>query len=210
MCIIIAKNKGIELPTKDILLNCYNHNPDGCGYAFTKDNKVYIKKGYFDFETFYNDLIKNVNKENQAIIHFRITTHGGKSAELTHPFCLAKKFNFITAKRIKTDLAIAHNGILSITSNAKNPHSDTTLFIKKYLSEIITKRKDLKNKNKIAIINNLISYGNKLAFLTSDNILLLGRGWIEKGGLSYSNTSYLKNDFKTLYTSKYNLFDFEY
>lgn len=190
MCIIITKNKNINLPDKETLQNCYNRNSNGCGFAFTKNNKVYIQKGYFDFETFYNDLIKNVSKENHAIIHFRITTHGGSTAPLTHPFCISKHFNFITTQKAITKMAVAHNGILSITSNAKKPHSDTTLFIKKYLSEIIKTPQDLKNKNKIAIINNLIGFNNKLAFITSDNIITLGKGWIYENGLYYSNSSY--------------------
>lgn len=196
MCIIITKNKGINLPDKETLENCYSRNPDGCGYAFTKNNKVYVKKGFFNFDNFYNDLINNVNKDNAAIIHFRITTHGGTNGALTHPFCISKHFNFITTQKAITKMAVAHNGILSITSNAKKPHSDTTLFIKKYISEIIKRPQDLKNKNKIAIINNLIGFNNKLAFLTNDQLITLGRGWIFENGCYFSNRSY--EDIKPL------------
>lgn len=207
MCIIITKNKNVSLPDKETLKTCYSRNPDGCGYAFTKNGFVYIKKGFFDFETFYNDLIKNVNKENAAILHFRITTHGGTSAALTHPFCINKNFNFITTQRCKTKIAVAHNGILFLTSNAKKPHSDTTLFIKKYLSEIIKKPIDLKNHNKIAIINNLIGSNNRFAFLTTDNLITLGKGWIYNNGCYFSNKSY--EEFK-YYDLKQLTFDFDY
>ena len=204
MCIIITKD--IDLPEKDILKNCFNRNPDGCGFAFTKNKKVYLKKGYFNFEIFYNDLINHVSKADPAIIHFRITTHGGSSAALTHPFNISKHFNFITTQNAITKVAVAHNGILSITSNAKKPHSDTTLFIKKYLSEIIKRPQDLKNKNKLSIISNLIGSSNKLAFLTGEALVKLGKGWIYDNGLYYSNNSY-KNPIET-YKTQNMFYDF--
>ena len=38
MCIIVAKKKGLELPTKEILRNCFNYNSDGAGLMFNDGN----------------------------------------------------------------------------------------------------------------------------------------------------------------------------
>ena len=49
MCIIVAKKKGLELPTKEILRNCFNYNSDGAGLMFNDGKQVFIEKGFMDF-----------------------------------------------------------------------------------------------------------------------------------------------------------------
>ena len=75
MCIIVYKPKKQNLPSKEILKNCYERNADGCGYTFTINNKVAIKKGYFDFDKFYKDVTSDFEKyklfDKNLIIHFR-------------------------------------------------------------------------------------------------------------------------------------------
>ena len=34
MCVILVKEKGIELPTKKVLKCCWERNPDGAIFAF--------------------------------------------------------------------------------------------------------------------------------------------------------------------------------
>lgn len=53
MCVILVKERGIELPTKDILESCWKRNPDGAGFMFNDCDKVVIMKGFMTFEEFY-------------------------------------------------------------------------------------------------------------------------------------------------------------
>ena len=46
MCIIVSKKKGLELPTKEILRNCFNYNSDGAGIMFNDGKQVFIEKGF--------------------------------------------------------------------------------------------------------------------------------------------------------------------
>ena len=43
--------KGLELPTKEILRNCFNYNSDGAGIMFNDGKQVFIEKGFMDFAT---------------------------------------------------------------------------------------------------------------------------------------------------------------
>ena len=58
MCIIAIKPKNIDLPNKEYLENCFINNDDGAGFMYTKNNKVYIYKGYMDFDSFYKSVLQ--------------------------------------------------------------------------------------------------------------------------------------------------------
>ena len=57
MCIIKIKQVGTPMDWS-ILDTCEKNNPDGSGFAYVKDNKVHIRKGYFD----NNDMQKALDK----------------------------------------------------------------------------------------------------------------------------------------------------
>ena len=67
MCIIVSKEKGVKLPTKKILENCFNRNSDGAGFMYVKNNQVMIDKGYMTFEDFYKRL-KELKKDYPLFI----------------------------------------------------------------------------------------------------------------------------------------------
>ena len=77
MCIIVSKKKGLELPTKEILRNCFNYNSDGAEIMFNDGKQVFIEKGFMDFNSFYSRLMeidKEVNLVNSDLaLHFRIS-----------------------------------------------------------------------------------------------------------------------------------------
>lgn len=82
MCIIVAKEKNVGLPTYKQLLNCFEYNNDGAGFMYVKNNKVIIDKGYMTWKKFYKRYQKLCRKfnnfENQSLImHFRIGTSSG-------------------------------------------------------------------------------------------------------------------------------------
>ena len=56
MCILVIKPKGKEMPSKKILRNCWENNPDGAGMMYVKDGHVVIDKGYMEFSDFWKEL----------------------------------------------------------------------------------------------------------------------------------------------------------
>ena len=92
MCIIVAKEKGKQLPSKKILETCFDNNHDGAGLMYVKNNQVVIDKGYMTFKDFYKrvkELKKEFNSDltDKAIVfHFRIGTSGENDKKTTHPF----------------------------------------------------------------------------------------------------------------------------
>lgn len=197
MCIIIYKPEDVDLPDYDRLKLCFEHNPDGCGYMFVDNGKVHIRKGYTDFVKFYADLTNdNYRYTSPFVLHFRIATHGAKNEQNTHPFAVSKHMNDLLAIDYQTDVGLAHNGVLSITSNYSNCYSDTMNFITEYLSLLI--KDDIKyyeNADYLYIIKDLIGFNNKLAILSSNKHCELLGDFIKDGGCFYSNNSYKKQTY---------------
>lgn len=191
MCIIVYKPKGIAMPSKETLKRCFNINNDGAGYMFIKDNKVHIDKGYSNFEAFYNSLMKDVDKYNSPfVMHFRIGTHGDKSAGNTHPFPVSKNIVDLTALSCDTDVGVAHNGILTLPSKEKSDvYSDTMLFDTNYLALMIKSPRYYEDKDIITMIDGIID-GDRLAILSNDGHVELLGDFKEDNGCYYSNGSY--------------------
>ena len=87
------KEVGYSLPKKSDLLECWNKNPHGAGFMFNDNGKVIIKKGYMNFDDFYNELIrtdtKKYLKNRGLVIHFRIATSGLIDKGNCHPYPLS-------------------------------------------------------------------------------------------------------------------------
>ena len=189
MCVIVYKPKGINIPDKDILHNCYINNNDGVGYTFTDRKNVVVKKGYKDFELFYKDLLKDYKKHNlkehNLIMHFRIGTSGGLTKEKTQPFKITnnvKELNKLYIKNKKT--SIVHNGVFSNYTYNSNL-SDTQNYIKDFLQPLLVSG----IRNKTELIKDTLSY-SKIAMLNNkDNVSLYGE-YILDNGIYYSNNSY--------------------
>lgn len=200
MCIIVCKPAGIKLPSKERLERCFNINKDGAGFMFIEKNKVRIERGYFTFEDFYKDLKHSIKLDTPCVMHFRIGTHGTKSADNTHPFAVSDNDMFLKNQRCYTDVGVAHNGIISLTSSSYSSHvngiwssdntSDTYKFVKEYLSLIIENYKFYQDDNALKLIEKLIGSSNKLAFLSKDGHIQMINNFIEDEGIFYSNSSY--------------------
>lgn len=204
MCIIVAKNKGVALPTKKTLEQCFERNKDGAGIMYVKNNKVIIEKGLMTFQDFYKKL-KSIKKEfggdltNKALVmHFRIGTHGENDKATTHPFPISNNFNDLRATYFETDLGMAHNGIMS-AYNYDRTLSDTQSFIKDYVSVFkeLNKKFYLNNKVMEIISNEANISSNKLCFLDNkENIYWYGDKVIDNGVI-YSNTTYKPYTYKS-------------
>ncbi len=184
MCVICVKPVGVKLPNEEVLKKCFFANPDGAGYMFIENEQVHIKKGYMTFDTFYTEITndyKRINGDKKAIVmHFRIGTSGSKTAGLTHPYPISSELSKLKETDCYANIGVAHNGILSITSGYsyknldKEDKNDTMAFITDYISLFIKTDDDLKDEDKLSIIKRLIGGTNRLAFLTTKEVRLIG------------------------------------
>jgi len=129
MCIIIAKQKGIEFDPDELekaINNGLYRNNDGSGFALKKVNeeRILISKGYFD-EYLENDLLnerqesqlfgaimrQNVGIEDELVVHLRYSTAGEDSISNCHPYVVSNnsKNIILDSHRVKRPVA-AHNG----------------------------------------------------------------------------------------------------
>lgn len=178
MCIAIYKPENI-LIDKETLEECYRRNSDGAGYMFHKNDKLYVKKGFFSFKEFWNSYRRDKNKE--CVIHFRIKTHGQINKDNCHPYMVNDNFAFV------------HNGVISGYSDTNK--SDTWLFNEDVIQPFVSKWGNLglfEDPVK-KLIESRIGY-SKLIFMDNkgnSKIFNEDKGVWDKG-VWYSNTTYKK------------------
>ena len=208
MCIIIAKNKTDRLPTESELKTSFTKNSDGGGFMYVDNGKVIIDKGYMNWEKFYRHyktLCKKYHnfKGKSLVIHCRIGTSGTNSKINCHPYPISDNVNYLHKLYFKTDLGLAHNGIINEynpTNNEKKLDiNDTQNFIRKYLSPLKNEYNDFYKSEYIDKgIKSLIGW-SKLALLDKDDTLTLIGNFVEDNNLSFSNTTY--KEYKYNYSS---------
>ena len=195
MCIIINKQKGTEVPSKETIRQCWKSNPHGAGVMYSTGEDVIIKKGFMTLEEFeaYIDSIDNPTDKG-IVYHFRITSHGETNQQNTHPFPISKKIEDLKTLDVRTDVGFAHNGIISLTSRdrdiTKYGISDTMVFLEKYVSKIFYLSRRELNQDVLDLIDDL---GNsKFSILDKHGEIYTLGNFIEdeETGLSFSNTSY--------------------
>lgn len=204
MCIIVAKEKGVALPTKATLRTCFEHNKDGSGLMYVKDEKVIIEKGLMTFEDFWHkikELKKTFNSDltdKAIVIHFRIGTHGENDGATTHPFAISGNDSDLRATYFETDIAMAHNGIIR-DFNYDKILSDTQSFVKDFVSVFKELNKNFyKNERVMKLITDKANISsNKLCFLDkNENIYWYGDKVIDNGVI-YSNSTYKEPKYIT-------------
>lgn len=175
MCVIIIKEKGVDVPSKDFLKKAFNTNSHGAGYA--TDKGKFFKT--LSFETFYTHLKNNVKKGDACIIHFRLATHGSIKASNCHPF-KGK------AKGVG-DVFFAHNGILDIKSR-KNK-TDSELCFRHILLPIMNATGGYSESLDIAVEGVIGS--SKFCMVDKSGVVHKWGQWIKHDGLLLSNTRFL-------------------
>ena len=199
MCIIVYKPTGIESPSWATLHQCFDYNNDGAGFMYAENGKVYIQKGYMTWNSFKKAFKPFKNRVDlPLVLHFRITTHGGTEKGLCHPFPLTSNVTELKATKSVTDIGIAHNGFISMTSYASKGASDTSEFIRKYASCIIASPQWYRNPNANKVLAEVI--GSRMLVLSNDGHgEVVGDGWVEEDGVMFSNTSYKEYAWWTSY-----------
>ena len=199
MCIIVAKRKGIELPTKEILKNCFNYNSDGAGIMFNDGNQVFIEKGFMDFNSFYSRLEaldKEFNLVNSDLaLHFRISTSGNVDQGNCHPYPISTETDQLRNLSLVTDIGMAHNGVIrKHIPETRSILNDTQTFIKNFVYNMYSS-----NKEFLTVDANIKALeeeaGSKLCFITKDNMYIIGKFIEETNGILYSNDTYLSYDY---------------
>ena len=212
MCIAIYSPIGVDIPCEDNLKNSWEHNPHGAGFAYNERGHVQIEKGFMTWDAFKKALEKanrnNALKNKGVLIHFRIQTHGGVNPECCHPFPIIADEAALKKRSIKTNYAVIHNGIISLTSSEayrREKMSDTMVFIEKYLTKIATNKKWFNNRPNFELIGDLID--SKMAILNGDGVIHSTSGFTKDAdGNWYSNSTYKEPRVK--YTA-YN-YDYDY
>jgi hypothetical protein len=136
----------------NVLTNCFNHNPDGAGFAYlTDDGDLVVEKGFFTLDSFLEAY--KPHEDKQALLHFRIKTHGDLSADNCHPFV------------VEDGMAFIHNGIISASRNHA-VMSDTAVFNEDIVKPLVAQFGEgaLENNVVKTLIEKYIG-GSKLAFI---------------------------------------------
>lgn len=179
MCLAIFKPAGVEMK-EDYLHSGWVHNSDGGGFAFIKDGKVEVSKGYTTWKDFWDAYqeAEFMFSDSPFLIHFRIRSQGDRSVENTHPFVIEGGIG-----------ALIHNGTLVGTGSVYGTgKSDTALFVEKFGRALTFENVEENLKG----LENAIGPGNKFAILYPDgrhHIVNKMRG-TEEDGVWYSNQSY--------------------
>lgn len=195
MCIIAAKPAGVDMPDYVSIHNMFENNDDGAGFMYAANGKVYIEKGFmteFAFAQRINEIGEVYDlKSLPMVMHFRITTHGGTKPENCHPFPITDSMGMLKKRKCRTDIGVAHNGIIDITPKDKNI-SDTMAYIATQLAPL--KRAVplfYKNKDLLEMIYNAID--SKMVIMNGKGEMVFIGSFIDEGGVKYSNTSYAYN-----------------
>lgn len=156
----------------------WQSNPGGAGFAYVKNKKVVIEKGFMKLQDFleaYATASKK-NKKSPFLIHFRIPSMGDRGAGNTHPFAFQHG-------------ALIHNGTIYGTNaiSGTGP-SDTLLFTTRYGDKLTHANVEANKKQ----IDEALGY-NKVAILYNDGThQLLNENdghWL--GGVWFSNKHFL-------------------
>lgn len=186
MCIIVAKESGIAFPSKKTLQNCFDSNPDGAGYMFSRAGLVHIHKGFMTFAAFWKAVTsEKLHVKDTVIYHFRIGTSGASDGSACHPFPVTNNVDALKNTRVSCNMAVVHNGVFGPGSGDL---SDTMLFIRDILSYPAV-REQLENSAIQRLLSGYIK-SSKLVVLTPIKLLYFGN-FITYKEIKYSNNGYL-------------------
>lgn len=191
MCIICASPAGVRQPSYKTIETMFFNNPHGAGYMYARDGKVTIHKGFMDFDDFVSALkSEHFTAKDSVVYHFRISTQAGVNPEMTHPFPLSNRLEYMKALDVECGFGIAHNGVIPLTTDKRQKeYSDTALFVAKYLSKMIQGSEDIKDPTYLGYIRMLIQ--SKMAILDGNGYIATIGNFINDRGLLFSNNSYL-------------------
>lgn len=200
MCVIAAKPSGVKMPSVSAIENMWYKNPDGAGFMYAFNGKVYIEKGFMklnDFEDALERIQQKIDlKDIPVVMHFRIATHGGVIPANTHPFPVSSSMSMLQKLKCNTSLGVAHNGIIEITP--RKGVSDTMEYVASQLAPLYKGVPEFYlNPHLMEMVDNAVQ--SKLAFLTKDGEIYTVGKFETEDDIMYSNSSYKPYEFKGSY-----------
>ena len=197
MCVIMVKNRDVELPTENSLRNCWDGNQHGAGFMWwdAATNKVKIRKGFMKWEDFIGAW-KSQNFEvlDLVIAHFRITTHGGTTPANTHPFPITSDIESLKKLEFECDAGLAHNGIITELKPRSNDISDTMEFVATFMANESIYINALHYSVESLVCS--MFGGNKFALIKNGELAIYNRkAFVEDNGILYSNSSFKERKF---------------
>jgi predicted glutamine amidotransferase len=174
-------------------MNCFNRNSDGAGLMYVNKGKVVIRKGFMDFNSFYDYIEKLDNTfdltEKALVMHFRISTGGNVDGGNCHPYPITNNADRLRKTMVSTTLGMAHNGIISDYSHKDKVLNDTQMFVKNCVSVLYDYDKEFYYNPKVMSMLKDIA-GSKLCFLDANEEIHYVGDFVEENGVLYSNTTY--------------------
>lgn len=173
MCLAIAARQGVRIPDAHIEAGVRSQR-SGSGYAFVRDGKVIIKKGYFTADKLIEDYSRDFKDypDSAWLMHMRTSTRGKVDTDNCHPF--RGKYG-----------AFVHNGHVSGLGDREI--SDT-----RELAQLMFNAPERALPRIITNVLEKESGWSLFAFLTNSNQLLFANEhqghWNE--GVWYSNSCY--------------------
>lgn len=188
MCVIVHVNAKKSI-AKETLRDCFFTNRDGWGIMWAHNDKLHMVKDKTHFDDFY-DIWKDVPRDAERAIHFRIRTAGEINKANCHPFA------------INENIAMMHNGMIdAVMLNDKM--SDTYNFVENELKPIVSKWPDFMKAQAFSKLMGDVTGHSKLLFMNNKGDVLKIREnvWVERNGIYFSNS----NSFRTYnYGAGYN------
>ena len=190
MCVIAVSRAGKRQPTVSEITNAFVNNPHGAGYMYARGGKVHIRKGFMELDDLLDSLAaEQFTTADSVVYHFRISTQAGVNPKMCHPFPVYWDVRAMELLAVKCDVAIAHNGIIHLTSDPnEHRYSDTALFVADFLSDYIRHPEDIHDQSILDDIEELAQ--SKFALMNgAGEIETIGK-FTNDNGILWSNTSY--------------------
>lgn len=178
MCVIIHVEAKKSVSWKQ-LEACYNGNRDGWGIMWARDGKLHTVKEVSSFSAFGN-VWKDVPRDVERAIHFRIKTHGEINKANCHPFLAAENIGFM------------HNGFID-TYMIDARMSDTYNFVEHELKPVIAAWPNFMDDPTFVDLLEKVTGWSKLLLMdaTGKVVRVRDRSWTEKNGIYFSNSNTL-------------------
>jgi len=159
MCVIICKPADKIISELDVK-NAHRVNSDGFGYMYydSEQDRIIAEKGVF---TTADPILKMIAplQDKEAILHFRIKTHGEISNAACHPFRVTDK------EKHGMTIYVMHNGTIGGMVGKPN-ESDTQIFVNKYLHKLLKHNPHLIEEPEFKeVIEKVIGTHNRLCFM---------------------------------------------
>ena len=179
MCILIHQPKDYCF-TAEHLADFYSRNPDGFGAIVNHEDErgVVVYKHVGSLKEI-EDLYFNSVACYEAVIHFRMKTHGDIDMANCHPYV------------VTDSMWMAHNGILSSGNSKDATKSDTWHYINDFIKPMLEQTPDaLDNPYIRGYIGVHIGASNKFGFMNAEGKvhIINKHSGVEYEGVWYSNT----------------------